>query len=136
MERFSAFTSFPVWGVLLSGCDKRKGKHVEGTKPAHLVTLPLLKVEMQMWKMAPGPLWTVIMRRHKENRTKLTGINLPGLSDWIDCYIFFNCVTKRSGPLKRIITAVSSVSKCKMPKVHMRGCRTRPMGRDPVWRYS
>lgn len=63
------------------------------------------------------------MSGHKGNWTKLTGINLPGLSDWIDRYIFFFTGEQRAC-LKRIITEGSSMSKCKMPIVDMQGSCT------------
>lgn len=56
----------------------------------------------------------------QRNWTKVSGINLHSLSDWIDCSIFLT-VWQRACP-KRIITTRLSVSIFKMPKVHPMGC--------------
>ena len=64
----------------------------------------------------------------QRNRTNLSGMNLHSLSDWMDRYH----LSDKEPCLKRIMTTWSSVSICKMPKVHMQGSRARPMGRHPV----
>lgn len=81
----------------------------------------------------PGLMWTVIMSGYKgtgQNHQEL----ICFLSDWKDCPIFL-AVWQRAW-LKRIITSPSSVSMCKMTKVHMQGSWSCPNGCDPVLGYS
>lgn len=74
-----------------------------------------------------GFMWPVIMRSHK------------GAGQSCQELICIACQTGRvatsflESSVKRIITTRSSVSKCKMPKVHMQRSRTCPMGRDPFF---